>query len=184
MMVEFATGSLPWRNQRDRDKVGEVKQKYMTGKKLTDGLPPEFEQFMSYLLTLDYYSKPDYAHIHQLFYGLLMRIIGLPPNLDITQVKTQLPAYDWEKRKSPSVGYITDSHGFPTAGVSSPRGGKNKEKRKSAKQRNRSTEGGVCSEGSAENDGSLIESGRSSEEIKDRNSEKANRKNCSTCTLL
>ena len=96
MLVEFATGTLPWRNQRDRDKVGEMKQKYLGTKKLTEGLPPEFEQFMAYLLTLDYYSRPDYARIHQLFHGLLMRIIGLPPTVPAAQVQSQLPPYDWE----------------------------------------------------------------------------------------
>jgi len=40
VMVEFATGSLPWRNQRDRDRVGEMKAEYMKSTKLTDGLPP------------------------------------------------------------------------------------------------------------------------------------------------
>jgi len=194
MMVEFATGTLPWRNQRDRDKVGEIKQKYMSGKKLTDGLPPEFEQFMSYLLTLDYYSKPDYGLIRQLFHGLLMRIIGLPPNIDISQVRTQLPAYDWEKKRpTSSVGYITDGHTGGISGGSTPRDShkKSKDKKKGSK-RNRSTEGGVGSEsnenpGSDNDDGSVIESGRSSEEIKPpKSGDKSGKHMCSkkTCTLL
>jgi len=188
MMVEFATGTLPWRNLRDRDKVGEVKQKYMTGKKLTDGLPPEFEQFMSYLHTLDYYSKPDYGLIRQLFHGLLMRIIGLPPNIDPAQAKPQLPPYDWEKRRNPaSSGYITDPVHGAGAGHHAPDGQrKGKDKKKNGK-RNRSTEGGVGSDSGA--DGSLIESGRSSEEIKPPGSDggKGDKKfSCSksSCTLL
>jgi len=179
MMVEFATGTLPWRNQRDRDKVGEIKQKYMTGKKLTDGLPPEFEQFMSYLLTLDYYSKPDYGHIRQLFHGLLLRIIGLPPNLDTAQIEAQLPPYDWERKKSPAAGYVTDAH---TAGVGGgPSGGGDKKKRRNSKP-NRSTEGGVVSgDTGGANDGSSIVSGRSSEEIKPPDD---GVKKCSRCTLM
>jgi len=96
VMVEFATGSLPWRNQRDRDKVGEIKAEYLKGKKLTEGLPPEFEQFQAYLLSLDYYSKPDYGMIIKLFHDLLMRIIGLPVTSSPIPV-AQLPPYDWEK---------------------------------------------------------------------------------------
>jgi len=172
VMVEFATGTLPWRNQRDRDKVGEAKKAYMTGKKLTEGLPPEFEQFMGYLLTLDYYSKPDYTLIYNLFHGLLMRIMGLPPNVDAATIKDQLPLYDWESkgRKTPSTGYVTDGRSSAPqsgAGSSHPDGHKKKEKKKNAK-RNRSTEGGVGSlEGSDHRkiDGSLIEDGPSSEEI-------------------
>jgi len=176
MMVEFATGTLPWRNQRDRDKVGEIKQKYMTGKKLTDGLPPEFEQFMAYLLTLDYYSKPDYGHIRQLFYGLLLRIIGLPADIDPEQAKAQFPPYDWEKKKATPVGYVTDAH---TAGV----GGAEKKGRRRSSKPNRSTEGGVGSgETGGACDGSLIESGRSSEEIKPPPEDGG--KKCSGCTLL
>jgi len=193
MMVEFATGSLPWRNQRDRDKVGEIKQKFMTGKKLTDGLPPEFEQFMSYLLTLDYYSKPDYRHIHQLFQGLLLRIIGLPPDLDLSQVKAQFPPFDWEKKKNAAgaVGYITDGHGaVGVEGSPAEPAKKNKDKKKGSKK-TRSTEGGVGSDESGAADGSLIESGRSSDEIKPEKADgkgKEGGKGCScsnkTCTLL
>lgn len=104
VMVEFATGTLPWRNQRDRDKVGEMKQQYMAGKKLTDGLPPEFEDFMAYLLTLDYYSKPDYGYIIKLFRGLLLRIIGLPPSMTVLPSQIQLPPYEWERPALASAG--------------------------------------------------------------------------------
>jgi len=96
VMVEFATGSLPWRNQRDRDKVGEIKAEYLKGKKLTEGLPPEFEQFQDYLLSLDYYSKPDYAMIIKKFHDLLLRILGLPLTTE-TIPPAQLPPFDWEK---------------------------------------------------------------------------------------
>ena len=166
MMIEFATGNLPWRNQRDRDKVGEMKQKYMTGKKLTEGLPSEFEQFMAYLLTLDYYSKPDYTLIHNLFHGLLMRIMGLPPNIDAATVKEQLPLYDWEsRRKVPSIhppdGRASASGTAAGTGAYTPRdpAHKKKEKRKSSK-RNRSTEGGVGSSDDSDHrkiDGSLMD---------------------------
>ena len=104
VMVEFATGSLPWRNQRDRDKVGEMKQQYLGTHKLTDGLPPEFEQFMAYLLTLDYYSKPDYGFIIKLFRGLLLRIIGLPPSMTVLPSQIQLPPYEWERPALASAG--------------------------------------------------------------------------------
>jgi len=171
MMVEFATGTLPWRNQRDRDKVGEIKQRYLSGNKLTEGLPPEFEQFMAYLLTLDYYSKPDYAFIRGLYHGLLMRIMGLPPNIDDAAVKDQLPPYDWEaRRKLPANGFSSERNSAPQSGAgggsSHHEAAKKKDKKKT--KRNRSTEGGIGSmEGSDHRkiDGSLMEEGPPSEEI-------------------
>jgi len=203
MMVEFATGTLPWRNQRDRDKVGEAKVKYMTGTKLTEGLPPEFEQFMAYLLTLDYYSKPDYGHIYNLYHGLLMRIMGLPPNIDAAAVKEQLPPYDWEsgrKKALSSAGFITDGRssqapsGAGATGSSPREGGHKKKEKRRSQRRNRSTEGGVGSDEGSDHrkiDGSLIE-GSPSEEIRPPDEHKGKKdddggtKRCSkgSCTLL
>jgi len=117
-MIEFATGSLPWRNQRDRDKVGEMKAEYLKGKKLTEGLPPEFEQFGSYLLSLDYFSKPDYDYILRLFHGLLVRILGLPEGTGPLS-PSQLPPYDWE-RSAPSSAVASN----PSSTASSANGEK------------------------------------------------------------
>jgi len=194
MMVEFATGTLPWRNQRDRDKVGEIKQKYMTDPHLTEGLPPEFEQFMTYLKSLDYFSKPDYSHIYNLFHGLLMRIMGLPANINPATVKDQLPPYDWEvNRKKDAIAYSSGRRSPSPGGIpgnSGHDGAKKKDKKKGSK-RNRSTEGGVGSlEGSdhQKNDSSVLDDARSSEEIRppDKDDDGKGKRLCSkgSCTLL
>jgi len=112
VLIEFATGSLPWRNQRDRDRVGEIKAEYMKTTKLTDGLPPEFQKFHDYLNSLDYYSKPDYDLIVRMFNDLLLRLMGLPETTTTIPVG-QLPPYDWEK---PAGGTsVSSAHNSSTA---------------------------------------------------------------------
>jgi len=118
VMVEFATGSLPWRNQRDRDKVGEMKAEYMKGNKLTENLPPEFEQFHNYLLSLDYFSKPDYERVIRLFNGLLLRLMGLPESTASLPV-AKLPPYDWEK---PAGGTSVSSNRASSAASNGEKG--------------------------------------------------------------
>ena len=87
LLVEFMVGSLPWTKIRDRDKVGEMKNTYMGNTKLVDKLPGEFAEFQRYLMSLDYYSIPNYAHLSKLFRGLLEKTTGSPA----------FPPYDWEK---------------------------------------------------------------------------------------
>lgn len=107
LLVEFATGSLPWRSIHDRDKVGLAKQMYLSNSKLTEGLPPEFEQFMTYLQTLEYFSKPDYGRITSMFRSLLARIVGLPG--DIKEIPAdRVPPYDWERARR-LTGSTTES---------------------------------------------------------------------------
>ena len=204
MLVEFATGTLPWRNQRDRDKVGEMKQKYMTNKKLTEGLPPEFAQFMAYLLTLDYYSRPDYAHIRQLFHGLLMRIMGLPPSLVPSQVPPeQLPPYDWEpvsslprgRGASTSAAAAAARKGTPPVDFGASTGGAKGKSKKGAKRR--STEGGVGSaegcgsdgargehDGGSNGAGNEHEDSRGSAQAARRQAKGKDKDKCQACTLL
>jgi len=96
MIIEFTTGSLPWRSERDRDKVGAMKEKYMTGKKLVRGLPQEFEEFMAHLLSLGYSDTPDYDLIIGIFRSLMLRIMGLPLSYLDPSSQFKPPAYDWE----------------------------------------------------------------------------------------
>ena len=121
MLIEFATGSLPWRAERDRDKVGEMKKKYMSGKKLVRGLPSEFEDFMAYLLTLDYYSKPDYALLIGLYRGLLLRIMGLPLAMLEPGAHFKPPPYDWERPAAPGAEGSAGTGGAATTVSSTTR---------------------------------------------------------------
>ena len=86
LLIEFVAGSLPWSKLRDRDKIGEMKNQYIGTTKLVEKLPCEFAEFQGYLMTLDYFSVPDYAHLIQLFRGLLKKTTG----------QSALPPYEWE----------------------------------------------------------------------------------------
>ena len=109
ILVEFATGSLPWSKVRDRDKVFEMKKAYLSGTRLVDKLPAEFADLQSYLESLDYYSLPDYQYIIDLFSGLLERTTG----------STALPPYDWERRrKSKKKGHRNGNGSHPKKSAS------------------------------------------------------------------
>jgi tau tubulin kinase len=67
LLVEFAVGSLPWRKIKDKDRIGELKEKY-TNKELVKDLPKEFYAFMESLQKLGYADEPDYDGLR----GLLL----------------------------------------------------------------------------------------------------------------
>jgi tau tubulin kinase len=64
VLVEFAAPPLPWRQQRDKDGVAQVKR--MTANRLCAGLPPEFRSFQDHLTGLQFEDDPDYDHLIQL----------------------------------------------------------------------------------------------------------------------
>ncbi|RWS30985.1 tau-tubulin kinase 2-like protein [Leptotrombidium deliense] len=67
MLVEFVNGSLPWRKIKDKEQVGQIKEKY-DHKHLIRNLPqPEFKLFIEHLQQLTYYDKPDYKYLNDLF---------------------------------------------------------------------------------------------------------------------
>ena len=105
LLIEFVVGSLPWSKIRDRDKIGEVKNQYIGNTKLVDKLPGEFADFQRYLMTLDYFSVPDYAHIVHIFRGLLKKTTG----------QAALPPYEWE-----SVRMRSTSQRIPPTAVRRP----------------------------------------------------------------
>lgn len=66
MLVELATGQLPWRRMRDKETAGKVKQEY-DHRKLVTTLPSEFRFFMDHLKQLSYFDKPNYHYLISLF---------------------------------------------------------------------------------------------------------------------
>jgi hypothetical protein len=45
VLVEFATGSLPWKRIKDKEHIGELKEKFTNGDLVKD-LPKEFVLFL------------------------------------------------------------------------------------------------------------------------------------------
>jgi len=81
------TGTLPWSNLqglRNFERVRDMKKSY-SNEKLVRGLPKQFLQFLNYIKTLKYETKPDYDYIHNLFLDLFRQNGG-----------TNDTPYDWE----------------------------------------------------------------------------------------
>eukprot|EP01119_Soliformovum_irregulare_P002945 TRINITY_DN1319_c1_g2_i2.p1 TRINITY_DN1319_c1_g2~~TRINITY_DN1319_c1_g2_i2.p1 ORF type:complete len:469 (-),score=119.60 TRINITY_DN1319_c1_g2_i2:337-1743(-) len=65
VLIEFIRGSLPWRKIKDKDAIGEMKQKCSVSE-LLEETPPEFHSFYQHLVSLGYSDKPDYKHLKNL----------------------------------------------------------------------------------------------------------------------
>ena len=106
LLVELATGMLPWRKLRDRDEAGKFKAEY-DHKKLIKTLPSEFQSLLGHLEALTYSDKPNYSFILGLF-GKATKQLGAQESDPL----------DWEQDFSvPSA--TTASVGSPPA-VKSP----------------------------------------------------------------
>ncbi|KAK7196285.1 protein kinase [Novymonas esmeraldas] len=78
MLVEFATGTLPWRKYKDKDDIGRCKEESISPH-LVRNLPREFQPFLAHLQTLRYEDEPDYDLLLTLMHRALERR-GYPPN--------------------------------------------------------------------------------------------------------
>ncbi|KAI4901774.1 hypothetical protein NFI96_013653 [Prochilodus magdalenae] len=85
MLVEFAVGQLPWRKIKDKEQVGQVKERY-DHRMLLKHMPSEFHIFLDHVLTLDYYTKPDYQLLMSVFENSMKE-----------RIITENELYDWEK---------------------------------------------------------------------------------------
>ena len=75
LLVELASGELPWKKIRDKDKAGKFKQSY-NHKKLLRHLPTEFCDFLDHLKSLDYYQEPNYVVLSTLLQNAI-RYLGI-----------------------------------------------------------------------------------------------------------
>ncbi|XP_015243491.1 PREDICTED: tau-tubulin kinase 2-like [Cyprinodon variegatus] len=91
MLVEFMVGQLPWRKIKDKEQVGNLKETY-DHRLMLKHLPLEFNTFLDHILTLDYFTKPDYQ--------LLMSVFEKA--MKSNNVLENDP-YDWEKCNSEDV---------------------------------------------------------------------------------
>lgn len=85
MLVEFVLGQLPWRKMKDKEQVGNLKEKYDPTQFLKH-LPSEFRLFLDHIQSLDYYDKPDYNMLQSLLQQCMQRKAVRDGDL-----------YDWEK---------------------------------------------------------------------------------------
>ena len=85
MLIEFVTGQLPWRRIKDKEQVGQMKEKYDHSQFLKS-LPSEFKQFLEHVQNLRYEDKPDYELLQNLFRTSIAR-----------RGYKDSDSYDWEK---------------------------------------------------------------------------------------
>lgn len=72
VLVEFALGSLPWRKIKDKEHIGELKERF-TNAELVKDLPPEFLSFMEHLQKLGYADEPDYDYLRSILFQIYSR---------------------------------------------------------------------------------------------------------------
>ncbi|XP_047676287.1 tau-tubulin kinase 1 isoform X1 [Tachysurus fulvidraco] len=104
MLVEFAVGQLPWRKIKDKEQVGQVKERY-DHRMLLKHMPSEFSVFLEHILSLDYYTKPDYQ--------LLMSVFE---NSMKARIITENELFDWEKSSTESM-LSTQQHTRPSVAM-------------------------------------------------------------------
>ncbi|CAF3399089.1 unnamed protein product [Rotaria sp. Silwood1] len=88
MLIEFVTGQLPWRRIKDKEQVGQMKEKYDHAIFLKS-LPSEFKQFLEHIQALHYEDKPDYEFLQNLFRTSIAR-----------RAYKESDLYDWEKESN------------------------------------------------------------------------------------
>ncbi|XP_046905644.1 tau-tubulin kinase 2b isoform X1 [Hypomesus transpacificus] len=97
MLVEFMVGQLPWRKVKDKEQVGNLKETY-DHRLMLKHLPSEFSIFLDHILTLDYFTKPDYQLLMSLFENAMKSHSVLEND-----------PYDWEKGDTEDILTITAS---------------------------------------------------------------------------
>eukprot|EP00667_Euglena_gracilis_P006909 EG_transcript_6974 len=100
VLVEFASGSLPWRKIKDKDQIGELKVKY-TNQDLVKDLPSAFGLFLEHLQSLGYPTSPDYTYLRSLLQGVI----------DAEGITADTP-YDWELSDSFARSSIASNQGL------------------------------------------------------------------------
>lgn len=88
MIVEFVNGALPWRKIKDKEQVGQMKERY-DHRLLLKHLPADFRQFLEHIQSLTYFDTPDYDTLA----GVIERCIKR------RGIKDTDP-YDWEIQAS------------------------------------------------------------------------------------
>lgn len=109
MLVEFATGTLPWRKFKEKDDIGRCKQETVDAS-LVKNLPREFNSFLEHLQSLQYASEPKYDMLIALLQHAIERR-GYPPNkqLDWEEPQQQSPEAAPSQQQAAGVSIAADA---------------------------------------------------------------------------
>ncbi|EFC38649.1 predicted protein [Naegleria gruberi] len=91
VLVEFALGSLPWRKIKDKEHIGELKERF-TNAELVKDLPNEYQLFMEHLQKLGYADEPDYDFLKSLLLQVYSR-----------DGYSHDEPFDWQRRDKQSI---------------------------------------------------------------------------------
>ncbi|KAK1171249.1 tau-tubulin kinase 1-like isoform X1 [Acipenser oxyrinchus oxyrinchus] len=91
MLVEFAVGQLPWRKIKDKEQVGQIKERY-DHRMLLKHMPSEFHIFLDHVSSLEYFTKPDYQLLMSVFENSMKE-----------RTITENEPFDWEKGGTDSL---------------------------------------------------------------------------------
>ncbi|XP_041106961.1 tau-tubulin kinase 1-like isoform X2 [Polyodon spathula] len=91
MLVEFAVGQLPWRKIKDKEQVGQIKERY-DHRMLLKHMPSEFHIFLDNVSSLEYFTKPDYQLLMSVFENSMKE-----------RTITENEPFDWEKGGTDSL---------------------------------------------------------------------------------
>lgn len=72
MLIEFASGQLPWRRIKDKEQVGQIKNSF-NHVTLTRCLPSEYRAFLEHIEGCTYADRPDYAMLRGLIKQAMVR---------------------------------------------------------------------------------------------------------------
>ena len=84
MLSEFSSGQLPWRKIKDKEQVGQMKEK-LDNRLLLKHLPADFRTFLDHIQQLTYFDSPDYEMLEEIFERCITR-----RSIQITD------PFDWE----------------------------------------------------------------------------------------
>jgi serine/threonine protein kinase len=104
ILVEFATGKLPWSKEKEKSVIAIQKERYMNFG-LIENLPSHFRLFLEHIQSLNYIDHPDYSYLRTILFNMFEHS-GEP--FDIP--------YDWERLDSrvrssvSTISLMTPSH--------------------------------------------------------------------------
>jgi tau tubulin kinase len=117
VLVEFALGSLPWRKIKDKEHIGELKERF-TNAELVKDLPPEYQLFMEHLQKLGYADEPDYDYLRKILNDIYIR-----------EGYSSDEPYDWNVKEKPSLPITREVSSIIDGDVPDTRNGTTKDER-------------------------------------------------------
>ncbi|KAG8348997.1 Protein tyrosine kinase Protein kinase domain [Trypanosoma vivax] len=121
MLIEFVTGTLPWRKFKEKEDIGRSKEESI-GPELVHSLPREFASFLEHLCQLKYEDEPKYDVLLSLMEQAVKRR-GYPPDRRL----------DWETKEE-STSCVEHCHSVNASSTPYSRSKQHVEERASAKK--------------------------------------------------